>query len=48
MDNFYDRLIFACIYSCRKFLKQIENEKSLLSSSSSNAKLLNGVVNDVR
>lgn len=46
MDNFYDRLIYACIYSCRKFLKQIEKEKSLLSSS--NPKFLNGGLNDVR
>ena len=48
MDNFYDRLIYSCIYSCRKFLKQIEKEKSLLSSSKSKSKLLNGGVNDVR
>ena len=46
MFDFYDRLIYACIYSCRKFLKQIEKEKSLLSSNK--PKLLNGGVNDVR
>lgn len=46
MDNFYDRLIYACIYSCRKFLEQIENEKALLSSSK--PKLLNGGLNYVR
>ena len=40
MDNFYDRLIYACIYACTTFLNDIEKEKKLLSSSE--PKLLKG------
>lgn len=40
MFDFYDKLIYCCIYSCRKFLEQIEKEKALFSSSK--PKLLNG------
>ena len=33
MDNFYDRLIYSCIYACTKFLNDIEKERELLVSS---------------